>query len=115
MSKLTTDIAESPAGIVVRLTGQVGILEVEPLRGQLSRLVAKRPALVVFDLAGLTFISSLGMGALMEFRRGATRQGGQVKLAAVQPTVLEAFKAAGLDQVFPIAESAEAALAGPAS
>ena len=74
-------------------------------------LTARRPARVVLDLSDLTFISSLGLGALVEFRRGLVRNGGQVWLAAPSPQIHELLEMSGLLAIFPVASSVSAAFA----
>jgi anti-sigma B factor antagonist len=88
-----------PDAVVVRVKGECAIT-LTPLEGVFLRLVAERPKLVVLDLSGVTFISSLGMGSILAFRRGLNSHGGQVRLAAVRPLVLEAFRRAHLYDVF---------------
>jgi len=75
---------------------------VDALQRPLSGIQARRPALVVFDLAELATVASLFMGALVTFRRALARNGGNVKLARPRPLVLEAFQRARLDQLFEI-------------
>jgi anti-anti-sigma factor len=77
----------------------------------LTRLLARRPHLVVFDLAGLTFVASLVLGALVSFRRALARHGGKVTPAGLQPAVKEVFHAAGLLALFPVSETVAEALA----
>ena len=74
----------------------------DALQRPLSGIQARRPALVVFDLAELATVASLFIGALVTFRSALARNGGSVKLARPKPLVLEAFQPARLDQVFEI-------------
>ena len=77
-----------PSGLIVRVVGEAGISNVAVLERELTKILVLRPPLVVFDLSGLDFIASLGMGALMSFRQGLVRNGGMVRVAAAQPAVL---------------------------
>jgi anti-anti-sigma regulatory factor len=87
-----------------------GVLEAGVLDTSLSRLAARRPARVTFDLSGLQFISSLAMGALVDFRRAAARAGGRVCLAPdLQSLVREALTRAELLGLFEVADSAKPA------
>jgi anti-anti-sigma factor len=85
--------------VIVHVKGECAIT-LTPLEASLKRLTEERPKLVVLDLAGVTFISSLGMGAILAFRRGLAPHGGHVRLAAVQPLVAEAFRRAHIYDVF---------------
>src|SRR5262245_57992251 len=110
MSALQVEVIESPQGVVLRLAGDGGAVGTESLHVCLASLSARRPALVVFDLAELAYVASLFMGAIVSFRRGLVRHGGKVRLAAPQACVLEAFQRARLDEMFEFAESVDHAL-----
>jgi len=105
-------VDELPEGIVVRIAGDAGLHSIDALQMQLNRLIAKRAPLVVFDLSELRFVSSLALGAFVEFNRGMNRNGCSVRLAALQPLVFKAFQHAMLDTVLELRASVETALAG---
>src|ERR1035441_4794014 len=69
VKKLIVDTNSHPSGLIVRIVGEAGIDNISTLEGELLKISALRPPLVVFDLSGLDFIASLGMGALMSFRQ----------------------------------------------
>lgn len=108
------DIAiESGGGTtLVRLLGDAGISNADHLQHKLTLLAALDPPRVVFDLSGLTFISSLGMGELVKFSSSAKRKGHTVVFAGIDGDVREAFTRARLDDVLFIVDDVEAALAG---
>ena len=107
------EVVEFPGAMLLRLSGEMR-LDVTPVERQLIRLSATRPALVVIDLAGLSFISSLGMGLLNGFRRGLQAYGGVTKIAAAQLDVGKALKLCNFDKLFEFHETVESALAAPA-
>ncbi len=112
MAELTVQSTTQPDGtIVVDLTGPADIAGVGVLDRQLLGLSAKHPKHVVFNLAGLTFISSICMGSLMQFRRGCVAWGGRVTFAAVNDPVITALRHARLDALIAIMPTVEAALA----
>jgi anti-sigma B factor antagonist len=113
MMSITVTVAEADAGLVVRIEGDAGVTEVPVLERELNRVLDRRPRVVVLDFARVGFISSLGMGALVKFRRGITSSGGQVRLAALPVLIGDAFKRARLDLLFPTFPTADAALAAP--
>src|SRR4051812_46052630 len=64
-------------GVVVWLRGEAGgPRQAERLDTALRGIGAAHPRLVVVDLAGLIFLSSLGMGVLLAFRHALARWGG---------------------------------------
>ena len=69
--------------------------------------------LAVIDLSGLTFLSSMGMGALVSFHRAVTRNGGVVRLAAAPPPIADAIRRARLTDVLDLQATVAAALGKP--
>lgn len=100
MANLKIDIEQKPQGVVARLTGEAGVDEADELDRSLRLLTAAKPALAVLDLAGMSYIASMGIGALVKFRNEISHAGGRVVLAALRPLVLDTFKHAGLLRVF---------------
>lgn len=62
------------------------------------------------DLSAANLVSSLGMGAIMELRRGMVRFNGKVILLGMKPIVRECFNLSGLLGLFGVAETLEEAL-----
>lgn len=69
---------------------------------------AKKPAIV--DMAGVKFISSLGMGMLVRVAQSLRRQGVKMVLLNLQGTIDESLRMTNIDQVIPFASSREEAL-----
>ena len=68
---------------------------------------------MVLDLAHLTSVSSLALGALVEYRRGLIRRGVEVRLANVQAPVGLALELAGLEELFERVDLEERTCPGP--
>jgi anti-anti-sigma factor len=83
----------------VAIGGEASFDQAEVISAQLFRIPLGAYSLVVLDLAGLTFLSSLAMGALVGFRRGLLRRGVEVRLANVQAQVWLALELAGLGKL----------------
>jgi anti-sigma B factor antagonist len=109
-SSVTAETIEMPGAVVVKIAGEIKT-DISELDRQFLRLLASRPSVVVLDLSGLSFCSSLGMGSFMAIRRDLTRRGGKVKLVGLQPMVLESFTRACLLPMFELHDTVEAALA----
>jgi anti-anti-sigma regulatory factor len=106
--KLEVEIRDTREGVVVRLGGEARVMEAGPLASYLSRLGARRPACVTFDLSALVHLSSLAMGVLTAYRRGAVRAGARVCLAPhLQPAVREALERAEVMELFESTHRAE--------
>lgn len=106
------EIVEIAGTPVLRLKGELR-LDASALERQLIRLSAGRPSVIVIDLTGLLFISSLGMGLLNTFRKGVRAYGGVMKMAAARPSVDEALRLCNFHQLFEFHDTIEAALAAP--
>ena len=98
--KLAFHVERRPHFLLVAIGGEASFDQAEVLSAQLLRISRDGYSLVVFDLAGLTFLSSLAMGALVEYRRGLCRRGVEIRLANVQAKVWLALESAGLGQLF---------------
>jgi anti-anti-sigma factor len=107
---LEFSVQERPGGLLVTLAGELGLPpNTDLLQRELARISAQRPPLVVFDLTGLTFMSSQGIGMLAESHRGLRQYGGHIRLSACQPKVMEVLERCRMTRVFEIFENAEAA------
>jgi anti-anti-sigma factor len=101
-------IEETPDEVIVRIAGQAGVQQVGHLSAALLGLSCRRPSLVTLDLSGLSFVSSLAMGALVVFCRGFVRAGSRVRLLpALQEPVREALARAELLSLFSLPEETE--------
>jgi anti-anti-sigma factor len=98
--KLAFHVEPRPHFLRVAIRGEASFEQAEVISAQLLRIPLGPYSLVVLDLAGLTFISSLAMGALVDYRRGLARRGIEVWLANVQPQVWAALESAGLGTLF---------------
>ena len=93
-------VEHRPCFLVVALRGEANFGQAEVIAAQLLRIPLDAYSLVVLDLAELTFISSLAMGALVDYRRHLWRRGIEVRLANVQAQVWLALELAGLLGLF---------------
>ena len=98
--KLAFHVERRPHFLLVAICGEASFDQAEVISAQLLRIPLDRYSLVVLDLAELTSLSSLAMGALVEYRRGLCRRGIEVRLANVQAPVWLALELAGLGELF---------------
>jgi anti-anti-sigma factor len=98
--KLTFRVQRGPHFLCVAIQGEASFDQAEVISAQLLRTPLDGYSLVVLDLAGLTCLSCLAMGALVEYRRGVGRRGVEVRLANVQAQVWLALESAGLWPLF---------------
>ena len=99
-SKLTFHVERRPYFLLVAIRGEASYDQAEVISAELRRISLDGYSMVVFNLAEMTSISSLVMGALVEYRRGLVRRDVEVRLANVQPQVWLALAWAGLWNLF---------------
>lgn len=73
--------------------------------------VLKQHTRVVFDLEGVRFIDSSGIGALLSCMRQMRQRQGEVRLCHLSATVIALFELMRLDRVFTLCASCEEAAA----
>jgi anti-anti-sigma factor len=101
-------VTEAPGEIVVHIAGEANVGQVDKLSAALLSLSARRPSLVTLDLSGLSCVSCLAMGVLVQFRRGIVRAGGRVRLGpTLQTSVCEALVRADLTDLFHLPKDGE--------
>jgi stage II sporulation protein AA (anti-sigma F factor antagonist) len=111
---LSIEVSRPADGVLlVALAGEVDILSVGELRRRTAELEGQIPAHVVFDLAGLTFIDSSGINALVQGVRTIEDLGGTGVIAAPSPEARRVFEIIGLSQVVSVVENLDAALRPP--
>ncbi len=110
--KLAFSFEQRPTGLLVSMSGELGMPpNTETLRSELTRITEAHPRVVVIDLSGLTFMSSLGIGLLAEAHRGLRQHDGRIRLCALQPRVMEVLQRCRMTKVFEIFDNTEAAFA----
>jgi anti-anti-sigma factor len=113
-SKLTItfrrDVGDRKA-LVVTFAGDASLSHVDELASMLVRLSAGHAALTVFDVSGLSGISSLAMGQLVAYRNTVRMYGGEVRLAMGESLVRGAIEKAQLHRIMQTFATADEALA----
>ena len=109
MTQLTIRTRTTPAGPVLELTGELDHASFSQVRELLPALTLHRGQQLVIDLAGVTFCDSSGITALIAARNHALAARAGIALAAVPGHISRIFGIVGLDQVFPMHPTAQAA------
>jgi anti-anti-sigma factor len=65
---------------------------------------------LIFNCAGLNYVSSTGIGSFTSFLKMLKPKGGDLVLLEIQPKVNEVFQLLGFSQFFPIKKSLEEAI-----
>jgi anti-anti-sigma factor len=98
--ELAFQVERRPYFVLVAIRGEASFDQAEVISAQLLRIPLDGYSLVVLDLAELTFLSALAMGALVTYRRVLSRRGIEVRLANVQAPVWLALELARLGRLF---------------
>jgi anti-sigma B factor antagonist len=96
---------------VVTPTGDIDLAVAGQVRAALTDLVDHGHPRLLVDLAGVSYIDSAGLAALVAAMKHARHAGGDVRLCALQPDVQATFEVARLVTVIDIKRSRAASLA----
>jgi anti-sigma B factor antagonist len=109
--ELDMDVERLGSAAVVRVRGSAGMEEADHFRRRLERLAEQPIAIIALDLAGLEFISSAGLGALISAHKKARPHDGRIRLVNPQPLILRVLETTRLTSVFEVFGTLEEALA----
>jgi anti-sigma B factor antagonist len=101
-----------PRPPVVRVAAEIDVATAPALDTAMQEQVDAGHDVLVLDLAGVTFLDSSGLGLFVAHHKTLRRRGGSVRLANASSRVLKVLTVTGLDQVFPVYPSVQAALDG---
>lgn len=94
--------------VVVTLCGVLDVLDAVSVAAALVAVAAQEPEIIV-DLAGVEFMDSSGVAALVRGRKHARHAGGDLLLAAPQQQVLRVLAITRLIDVFSVHASVDEA------
>lgn len=101
----------APEQNVIPLEGEIDLHVSPRIAATLTAAVKSKPAHLVVDLSGVTYIDSSGLAVLIEAMQSVEKYGGKFALAGLRENVRPIFEIARLDQVFRIFPDTETALA----
>ncbi|MFD4033270.1 STAS domain-containing protein [Streptomyces sp. NPDC058637] len=107
--RLSVHTRTTTAGAVIELTGDLDHHSAPDVRTALLATDLQPGRQLALDLGGLTFCDSSGITVLIAARNHALAANATIVLAAVPDRVSRIFRVVGLDQVFPVHPTVEAA------
>lgn len=110
MNALTITTRDAATGPVLEITGELDYVHASELREQVATLDVRPGQRIVLDLAGMKFLDSSGITALIAARNHALAAQAGIALAAVPARTLRVLRMIGLDQVFPLYPDCETAV-----
>ncbi len=108
---LQIEVMEREATRVVVLRGSVDGLTAERMQAALTAEVDGGNIRLVCDLAAVEYTSSAGLRALLATVKRARSQGGDLRLAAVNPPVRRVLEMSGFTSVLRLYEDVDSAVA----
>jgi anti-sigma B factor antagonist len=103
MAELTWVTDGDPAGeLLVTVTGELDISNVERFEGELMALERDRPPLLVLDLKGVRFIDSTGLSLLLNADARARRQDRHVTIISGNGAARRIMRTVALDQILDV-------------
>jgi anti-sigma B factor antagonist len=98
--------------LVLEVGGEIDVYTAPQLRERLISLVDGGARQVVVDLGRVEFLDSTGLGVLVGALKRLRGAGGELFLVCGQERLLKIFRITGLDRVFTLYPTVEAATAG---
>lgn len=95
---------------MVAAEGEVDLGNVDQFRTAAIEAVRPNPARLIFDLRGVTYMDSSGLGVLIAARRLLGKSPDCVLVVTSQPALLRSLQITGLDQVLNVAKDMPATL-----
>ena len=97
---------------VVAVSGEVDLFTAPEFKQRVMAPIAAGVDHVIVDLTETTFIDSSSLGVLIGAHRRLKSRGGRLVVACDGEAIVKTFRITGLDGVFTIVDSVEAALGG---
>jgi anti-sigma B factor antagonist len=94
---------------VLEVSGEIDVYTAPQLRERLIALVEDGARQVIVDLNRVEFLDSTGLGVLVGALKRLRGVNGELALVCDQERLLKIFRITGLDRVFTIRETVEAA------
>jgi anti-anti-sigma factor len=104
--------AVSKNSAVILIIGRLDVVGCQMIEDPLWDIIQRYPSItIVLDLSFVDFVSSYGVGCLVEACGIVTEYGGRMSISSPKPQVYETLYLNGADMVIPIYESPQMALA----
>ena len=94
---------------IVSISGRIDTITSKDLEAKLNEAIEKRNEKIIINLAKVDYISSVGLRVLLAALKRQKHNHVSLPLVSLQPFVQNIFKITGLDKVFQIFPTEEAA------
>jgi len=98
------------AAVVLSVTGRVDLSNADEFKDKLSAALGNAAGGLIVDMGGVDYISSAGLRSLMIVFKASKAAGKQFAITALQPLLMEIFTISRFHLVFPLFDTARAAV-----
>jgi anti-sigma B factor antagonist len=95
---------------IVAVSGEVDLFTAPEFKQRVTAPIAAGTDCVVVDLTRATFVDSSSLGVLIGAHRRLQQRGGRLVIACDTEAIIKTFRITGLDSVFTIVNTVQAAL-----
>ncbi len=89
---LNVSVAQKESGVfVVTLVGRLDTITAPALEREITGLLSRSPKVIVFDMEGVGYISSMGVREVIRTRKALAARGGRFALVNIQAPVQRVF------------------------
>jgi anti-sigma B factor antagonist len=96
---------------VVSIQGSVDSMTAEAFLKAMQSYLSQGKSRLIGDLSGVNYTSSAGLRAILATLKESRQNGGDFRLAAVQPTVLKVLELSGFTSILKIYPTTDQAVA----
>lgn len=104
---ITQDCSEA---IMVSIEGRIIYETEKDFKETISGLLKNDKNRIVLDCSGLSYINSAGLGVLINLLKSSKAQGGDIRLAGLNPDIRELFEITNLNHIFSIFKTSDEAV-----
>ena len=108
---ITTEGSRTDFALILRVSGRVDGDTAPELERTCRQWITPRDANLILDLSDVPYISSAGLSSVLSAGKEIDRQGGRLLLCGLAGRIKQVFEFSGFDSLFPMFDTAEAALA----
>ena len=98
-------IDEAPRCLMLTLTGYIDTYNSNFFQKRVQKAIEGGFVRLIFQCAGLNYVSSTGIGSFTSFLKMVKPQGGDLVMLDIQPKVYEVFQLLGFSQFFNIRDN----------
>jgi len=96
--------------VVLKVTGRVDLSNADDLKDKMTAAMGNATGGLIVDLGGVDYISSAGLRSLMIVFKASKAAGKQFAITSLQPLLMEIFTISRFHLVFPLFDTARAAI-----